>query len=94
MKKTRIRLSLFSLVLALVLFGLTIRLTGRDPLVVYWSILTGSFGSTKSFLNVLAYMLPLIMTGPVQRWPSRAVFSTSAVKDRCWWADWPPLLWA
>ena len=63
MKKTRIRLSLFSLVLALVLFGLTIRLTGRDPLVVYWSILTGSFGSTKSFLNVLAYMLPLIMTG-------------------------------
>ena len=54
MKKTRIRLSLFSLVLALVLFGLTIRLTGRDPLVVYWSILTGSFGSTKSFLNVLA----------------------------------------
>ena len=63
MKKTRIRLSLFSLVLALVLFGLTIRLTGRDPLAVYWSILTGSFGSTKSFLNVLAYMLPLIMTG-------------------------------
>lgn len=63
MKKTRIRLSLFSLVLALVLFGLTIRLTGRDPLVVYWNILTGSFGSTKSFLNVLAYMLPLIMTG-------------------------------
>ena len=63
MKKTRIRLSLFSLVLALVLFGLTIRLTGRDPLVVYWSILTGSFGSTKSFLHVLAYMLPLIMTG-------------------------------
>ena len=62
-KKTRIRLSLFSLVLALVLFGLTIRLTGRDPLVVYWNILTGSFGSTKSFLNVLAYMLPLIMTG-------------------------------
>ena len=56
-------MSLFSLVLALVLFGLTIRLTGRDPLVVYWSILTGSFGSTKSFLNVLAYMLPLIMTG-------------------------------
>ena len=50
MKKTRIRLSLFSLVLALVLFGLTIRLTGRDPLVV----LTGSFGSTESFLNVLA----------------------------------------
>ena len=88
MKKTRIRLSLFSLVLALVLFGLTIRLTGRDPLVVYWSILTGSFGSTKSFLNVLAYMLPLIMTG------LGAVFSTSAVRDRCWWADWPPLLWA
>ena len=88
MKKTRIRLSLFSLVLALVLFGLTIRLTGRDPLVVYWSILTGSFGSTKSFLNVLAYMLP------ARRWPSRAVFSTSAVRDRCWWAVWPPLLWA
>lgn len=63
MKKTRIRLSLFSLVLALVLFGLTIRLTGRNPFSVYWSILTGSFGSTRSFLNVMAYMLPLIMTG-------------------------------
>ena len=59
MKQQRLRFKL----LALVLFGLTIRLTGRDPLVVYWSILTGSFGSTKSFLNVLAYMLPLIMTG-------------------------------
>ena len=93
MKKTRIRLSLFSLVLALVLFGLTIRLTGRDPLVVYWNILTGSFGSTKSFLNVLAYMLPLIMTG-LGAAGARAVFSTSAVRDRCWWADWPPLLWA
>lgn len=63
MKKTRIRLSLFSLVLALVLFGLTICATGREPFSVYWSILAGSFGSTKSFLNVLAYTLPLIMTG-------------------------------
>ena len=63
MKKTRIRLSLFSLVLALVLFGLTICATGRDPFSVYWSLLAGSFGSTKSFLNVLAYTLPLIMTG-------------------------------
>ena len=54
MKKTRIRLSLFSLVLALVLFGLTICATGREPFSVYWSILAGSFGSTKSFLNVLA----------------------------------------
>ena len=63
MKKSRIRLSLFSLVLALVLFGLTIRFTGREPFGVYWSILVGSFGSIKSFLNVLAYTLPLIMTG-------------------------------
>ena len=63
MKKTRIRLSLFSLVLALVLFGLTICATGREPFSVYWSILAGSFGSTKSFLIVLAYTLPLIMTG-------------------------------
>ena len=38
MKKTRIRLSLFSLVLALVLFGLTICATGREPFSVYWSI--------------------------------------------------------
>ncbi len=43
--------------------------------MVYWSILTGSFGSTKSFLNVLAYMLPLINERhSVRRWPSRAVF--------------------
>ena len=94
MKKTRIRLSLFSLVLALVLFGLTIRLTGRDPLVVYWSILTGSFGSTKSFLNVLAYMLPLIMTGLGAAVAFQSGVFNIAVRDRCWWADWPPLLWA
>ncbi len=63
MNKSRLRLSLFSLALALVLFGFTICLTGKDPLSVYWAILVGSFGSLKGFLNVLAYMLPLIMTG-------------------------------
>nr|WP_326184374.1 ABC transporter permease [uncultured Oscillibacter sp.] len=63
MKKSRIKLSLFSLILALLLFGLTIVATGREPLSVYWSILAGSFGSLKGFLNVLAYMLPLVMTG-------------------------------
>ena len=90
-KKTRIRLSLFSLVLALVLFGLTIRLTGRDPLVVYWSILTGSFGSTKSFLNVLAYMLPLIMTGLGAAVAFQSCRRRGAGCWRCWRALRPVL---
>lgn len=63
MNKSRIKLSLFSLALALILFGFTIKITGREPLNVYWSIIVGSFGSVKGFLNVLAYMTPLIMTG-------------------------------
>ena len=63
MKKLRIKLSLFSLALALILFSITIIVTGRDPLSVYLSIIVGSFGNLKGFLNVLAYMLPLIMTG-------------------------------
>ena len=63
MNKSRIKLSLFSLVLALLLFGFAIKITGREPLHVYWSIIAGSFGSLKGFLNVLAYMTPLILTG-------------------------------
>ncbi len=63
MKKSRIKLSLFSLILALFLFSLAILATGRNPISAYWAIITGSFGTLKDFLNVLAYMLPLIMTG-------------------------------
>lgn len=63
MKKSRIKLSLFSLVLALFLFSLSILATGRNPISAYWAILTGSFGSLKGILNVLAYTLPLVMTG-------------------------------
>lgn len=63
MNKSRIKLSVFSLVLALGLFACTILGTGGSPLLVYKSIITGSFGSLKSFLGVLAYMLPLVLTG-------------------------------
>lgn len=63
MKKSGIRLSVFSLILALLLVGFTIAATGRNPVSVYGAILAGSFGSVKGFLNVLAYMLPLVMTG-------------------------------
>lgn len=63
MNRSRIRLSIFSLILALLLFAIPIGVTGRNPLAVYGAILAGSFGSLKGFLNVLAYMLPLIMTG-------------------------------
>jgi len=63
MKKSRIKLSLFSLILALFLFSLAILATGRNPISAYWAIVTGSFGSLKGVLNVLAYTLPLIMTG-------------------------------
>lgn len=63
MKKTRIRLSLFSLVLALVLFGLTIRLTGRDPLVVYWSIHHRLLRQHQELSECAGIYAPLIMTG-------------------------------
>lgn len=63
MVKSRIKLALFSLLLAFVLFAVAILLTGRNPIYVYEAILIGSFGSFKGFLSVLAYMLPLVFTG-------------------------------
>lgn len=61
--KSRIKLAIFSLTLAFVLFAAAILLTGRNPISVYGAILQGSFGSLKGFLSVLAYMLPLVLTG-------------------------------
>ena len=61
--KSRIKRALYSLLLAFALFAVAILLTGRNPLSVYQAILVGSFGSVKGFLSVLAYMLPLVLTG-------------------------------
>ena len=63
MDKNRVRLSVFSLLLALVLFAVPIQATGRNAITVYAAILSGSFGTMKGFLSVLAYMLPLVLTG-------------------------------
>ncbi len=61
--KSRFRRVALSLLLAFLLFAVVLLLTGKNPLDVYSAILVGSFGSTKGFLSVLAYMLPLVLTG-------------------------------
>ncbi len=59
----KVKNSLYSLMLALVLGGVVVLLTGNSPLRIYGAVLTGSFGSAAGLMNVLAYTIPLILTG-------------------------------
>lgn len=61
--KSRAKLSVYSLALALVVGGVIIALVGKNPFATYGAVLSGSFGSFKGFMGVLAYATPLILTG-------------------------------
>src|SRR5689334_6009035 len=58
-------------VVALVLFGIFIALTGRNPLAVYYQMYRGSFGTACSFRNTLVRAAPLMLTALATALPLR-----------------------
>jgi general nucleoside transport system permease protein len=56
---------------ALLLFGLFIALTGRNPLAVYREMFRGSFGTWFSFQNTLQRAAPLMLTALATALPLR-----------------------
>ena len=56
---------------ALVLFGVFIALTGRNPLAVYHEMFRGSFGTWFSFQNTLLRAAPLMLTALATALPLR-----------------------
>jgi general nucleoside transport system permease protein len=56
---------------ALILFGVFIALTGRNPLAVYYQMYRGSFGTAFSFQNTLVRAAPLMLTALATALPLR-----------------------
>jgi simple sugar transport system permease protein len=66
-----IAIPLAALLAALLLFGVFIALTGRDPMAVYREMLRGSFGTWFSFQNTLVRAAPLMLTALAAALPLR-----------------------
>ena len=60
-----------AIVVALVLFGVFMAITGRNPLAVYREMLRGSFGTWFSFQNTLQRAAPLMLTALATTLPLR-----------------------
>jgi ABC-type uncharacterized transport system permease subunit len=60
-----------AIVCALVLFGIFVALTGRNPLAVYHEMYRGSFGTWFSFQNTLQRAAPLMLTALATALPLR-----------------------
>jgi hypothetical protein len=60
-----------AIVAALVLFGVFMALTGRNPLAVYREMFRGSFGTWFSFQNTLQRAAPLMLTALATALPLR-----------------------
>ena len=58
-------------VVALILFGIFIALTGRNPFQVYYQMYRGSFGTAFSFQNTLIRAAPLMLTALATALPLR-----------------------
>ena len=58
-------------VVALILFGIFIALTGRNPFEVYYQMYRGSFGTAFSFQNTLIRAAPLMLTALATALPLR-----------------------
>src|SRR5581483_7570196 len=56
---------------ALLLFGIFIAITGRNPFAVYYQMLRGSFGTWFSFQNTLLRAAPLMLTALATALPLR-----------------------
>ena len=61
-----------ALLLSLVLFGVFIAFTGRDPFAVYATIYKGAFGSWFSWQNTLLRAAPIMLTALCTALPARA----------------------
>jgi simple sugar transport system permease protein len=62
---------LAAFVVALILFGIFILLTGRNPFAVYYQMYRGSFGTAFSFQNTLIRAAPLMLTALATALPLR-----------------------
>lgn len=60
---SKFKYSLYSLILALAIGGIIIRMTGGNPSLTYLKVFTGSFGNKSNIFSVFAYTIPLIFTG-------------------------------
>ncbi len=60
-----------AIVAALVLFGIFVAITGRNPLAVYREMLRGSFGTWFSFQNTLQRAAPIMLTALATALPLR-----------------------
>lgn len=60
---SKMKYSVYSLLLALAIGALLMLLIGINPLSTYMAILQGAFKSIPNFMDVLAFTTPLILTG-------------------------------
>jgi len=60
-----------AIVVALLLFGIFIAITGRNPLAVYYQMYRGSFGTAFSIQNTLVRAAPLMLTALATALPLR-----------------------
>jgi ABC-type uncharacterized transport system permease subunit len=60
-----------AIVAALLLFGIFVAITGRNPLAVYREMLRGSFGTWFSFQNTLQRAAPIMLTALATALPLR-----------------------
>ena len=52
---------IIALILAFLLSGLVVLISGDDPMEAYAAILQGAFGSKSNLINTVRYMLPILM---------------------------------
>lgn len=59
------------IVLAFLVFGVILLVTGKDPLVSYRDLFSATFGSTNGFSEVIVSMIPILLTALAVALPSR-----------------------
>ena len=62
---------LFMILLALLLFGIILLISGKDPLQSYKDILNYAFGSAYGFSEVIVAMIPMLLTALAVALPAR-----------------------
>ncbi len=62
---------LFMILLAFLLFGIILLISGKDPLQSYKDILTSTLGSAYGFSEVLVAMIPMLLTALAVALPAR-----------------------
>lgn len=60
---TAIVIPVMAVIIALLMASVVILLIGKNPLVAYYEMLKGAFGSLQDFTNTIVKITPLILTG-------------------------------